>query len=118
LTAFNLGFNVSQKAREPPGGRRIYLPAIQRDLQHLKPPLPGQRTIFSSLKCYKVIVYEAFLSTPALKSEALHYTLISYLLRQGVSPSIISKITRNSCLDYILIYTQEETAHRVLRKIE
>jgi len=53
-----------------------------------------------------------------LKSEALHYTLISYLLRQGVSPSIISKITRNSCLDYILIYTQEETAHGVLRKIE
>jgi hypothetical protein len=41
-----------------------------------------------------------FLSTPALKSEALHYTLISYLLRQGVSPSIISKITRNSCPEY------------------
>jgi hypothetical protein len=27
-----------------------------------------------------------FLSTPALKSEALYYTFISYLLRQGGKP--------------------------------
>jgi hypothetical protein len=51
-------------------GRQIYLPAIQLALQHLKTPLPGQRTIFSSLKCYKVTVYEASLPTPALKREA------------------------------------------------
>ena len=65
----------------------------------------------TSLKVYSKCTY-------GFNTHSLRYAFITYLLRQGVSPSIIAKITKHSRLDYILTYTQEKTAEEVLRKLE
>ena len=50
-------------------------------------------------------------------THSLRYAFITYLLRQGVSPSIIAKITKHSRLDFILAYTQEKAAEEILKKL-
>ena len=50
-------------------------------------------------------------------THSLRYAFITYLLRQGVSPSIIAKITKHSRLDFILTYTQEKAAEEILKKL-
>jgi integrase len=50
-------------------------------------------------------------------THSLRYAFITYLLRQGVNPSIIAKITKHSKLDFILNYTQTKTAEYVLRSL-
>lgn len=51
-------------------------------------------------------------------THSLRYSFITYLLKNGVNPSIISKITKHSKLDYILTYTQEKSAEDVLRNLD
>jgi site-specific recombinase XerD len=53
-----------------------------------------------------------------INTHSLRYALITYLLRQGVNPSIVAKLTKHSRLDYILHYTQEKEAERVLKSEE
>jgi len=55
--------------------------------------------------------------TYKFNTHSLRYAFITYLLRNGVNVSIIAKITRHSRLDYILRYTQEKVADRVLRDL-
>jgi integrase len=50
-------------------------------------------------------------------THSLRYAFITFLLRQGVNPSIIAKITKHSRLDFILTYTQEKTAEEILKKL-
>jgi len=50
-------------------------------------------------------------------THSLRYAFITFLLQQGVSPSIIAKITKHSRLDFILTYTQEKTAEEILKKL-
>jgi len=50
-------------------------------------------------------------------THSLRYAFITHLLRRGVSPSIIAKITGHATLDYILRYTQRKTAEEVLRSL-
>jgi integrase len=69
------------------------------------------KRIVSRLKVYSRYTY-------GFNTHSLRYAFITYLLRQGVSPSIIAKITKHSRLDYILTYTQEKIAEEILRKIE
>ncbi|MEM4976513.1 MAG: hypothetical protein QXT64_04230 [Desulfurococcaceae archaeon] len=52
-----------------------------------------------------------------INTHSLRYAFITYLLRQGVNPSIVAKITKHSKLDFILSYTQEKTAEDILRNI-
>jgi len=52
-----------------------------------------------------------------INTHSLRYSFITYLLREGVSPSIVAKITKHRRLDYILTYTQEKVAEEVLRSI-
>jgi len=52
-----------------------------------------------------------------INSHSLRYAFITYLLKHGVSPSIIAKITRHSKLDFILRYTQQKAAEDVLRSL-
>ena len=59
--------------------------------------IEGKRLV-SRLKVYTRYTY-------SFNMYSLRYAFITYLLRQGVSSSIIAKITRNSCLDHILTYT-------------
>jgi Phage integrase family. len=55
--------------------------------------------------------------TYKFNTHSLRYSFITYLLRNGVNPSIVAKITRHSRLDFILKYTQEKEAEKVLREI-
>jgi integrase len=50
-------------------------------------------------------------------THSLRYAFITYLLRMGVNPSIIAKITKHSKLDFILNYTQSKTAELILRNM-
>ena len=52
-----------------------------------------------------------------LNTHSLRYAFITFLLRNGVSPSIVAKITRHSKLDYILRYTQEKEAEKTLKSL-
>lgn len=52
-----------------------------------------------------------------VNTHSLRYSFITYLLRNNVSPAIISKITHHAKLDLILHYTQQKTAEGLLRNI-
>lgn len=52
-----------------------------------------------------------------INTHSLRYSFITYLLRKGVNPSIVAKITKHSKLDFILNYTQEKTAEDILRNM-
>jgi len=50
-------------------------------------------------------------------THSLRYSFITHLLEHGVNPAIIAKITKHSRLDYILTYTQEKLARRILEEL-
>ncbi len=52
-----------------------------------------------------------------INTHSLRYAYITYLLKNGVSPAIVAKITGHKKLDYILTYTQVRTAEEALEKI-
>jgi len=47
-------------------------------------------------------------------THSLRYAFVSYMLKRGVSPSIVAKITGHRSLDYILHYTEVRLAEEVL----
>ncbi|MEM4455521.1 MAG: hypothetical protein QXT28_12460 [Thermofilaceae archaeon] len=53
-----------------------------------------------------------------VNTHSLRYAFITYLLRQGVNPAIVARVTGHSKLDFILHYTQSKEAERVLREVE
>jgi integrase len=50
-------------------------------------------------------------------THSLRYAFVTYLLKGGINPSIVAKITKHSRLEYIERYTQEKTAKETLRDI-
>jgi integrase len=57
------------------------------------------------------------LYTYKFNTHSLRYAFVTYLLKQGINPSIVAKITKHSRLEYIERYTQEKTAKETLRNI-
>ena len=57
------------------------------------------------------------IETFGFNTHSLRYAFITYLLRQGVNPSIVAKITKHGKLDFILRYTQERVAEEILREM-
>ncbi|MEM4562488.1 MAG: tyrosine-type recombinase/integrase [Thermofilum sp.] len=53
-----------------------------------------------------------------VNTHSLRYAFITYLLRQGVNPAVVAKITGHSKLDFILHYTQAKEAERILKELE
>ena len=53
-----------------------------------------------------------------INTHSLRYAFITYLLKKGISPSLIAKITHHRNLNYILTYTQQKTANEILEEIE
>ncbi len=53
-----------------------------------------------------------------VNTHSLRYAYITHLLRQGVNPSIVAKLTGHRKLDYILTYTQVKSAEEALEKIK
>ena len=68
------------------------------------------KTLVNRVKNYCIETY-------GFNTHSLRYAFITYLLRQGVNPSIVAKITRHSRLEYIQRYTQERVAEEILRNI-
>lgn len=52
-----------------------------------------------------------------VNTHSLRYAFVTHLLRHGVNPSIVAKITKHSKLDFVLTYTQEKVADDVLRSL-
>ena len=52
-----------------------------------------------------------------LNTHSLRYAFITYLLKQGINPALVAKITHHSKLDLILHYTQRREAEDILKQI-
>jgi integrase len=52
-----------------------------------------------------------------INPHSLRYAYITYLLRQGVNPAIVSKLIKHSRLDTLLSYVQEKIGEKVLREL-
>jgi integrase len=51
-----------------------------------------------------------------INAHSLRYAFITYMLRKGVSPSIIAAITGHKNLNMILKYTERKEAEKVLEE--
>jgi site-specific recombinase XerD len=51
-----------------------------------------------------------------LNTHSLRYSYITYLLREGVNPAIVSKLIRHSRIDTLLHYVQTKASEDVLRE--
>lgn len=69
------------------------------------------KTLTNRVKVYSIREYK-------INTHSLRYSFITYLLRQGVNPAIVSKIIKHSKLDQLLTYVQEKTGEELLRKLD
>ena len=70
------------------------------------------------VKAPRVDIADYAKKTFGFNTHALRYAFITYLLRRGVSPSIIAKITGHRSLDHILHYTEMKTAEDILASLK
>lgn len=56
-------------------------------------------------------------NTYGFNTHSLRYAFVSYLAKKGYPPQLIAKITGHRRLDYILHYTQEKVAKKILREL-
>jgi site-specific recombinase XerD len=50
-------------------------------------------------------------------THSLRYAFITHLLKSGVNPAVVSKITGHKNINYVLTYTQEKAGVEVLRSL-
>jgi len=50
-------------------------------------------------------------------THSLRYALITHLARKGIAPQLIARITGHARLDYVLHYTQQTTAEKLLGEL-
>jgi len=67
-------------------------------------------TIINRVKNHAKRVYD-------FNTHSLRYAFITHLLKQGINPAVVSKITGHKNLGYILTYTQEKAGVEVLRNL-
>jgi integrase len=53
-----------------------------------------------------------------MNTHSLRYSFVTQLLKRNINPSLIAKITHHSNLNYILTYTQQKEADKILREGE
>jgi Phage integrase family. len=70
------------------------------------------------VKAPRVDIADYAKKTFGFNTHALRYAFITYLLKRGVSPSIIAKITGHRSLDHILHYTEMKTAEDILSSLK
>ena len=68
----------------------------------------------SRVKAPRVDIADYCRRAYGFNTHALRYAFITYMLKRGVSPSIVAKITGHRSLDYILHYTEIKLAKEVL----
>lgn len=52
-----------------------------------------------------------------INTHSLRYAFITYLLRLGVNPALVSKMIRHSRLDTLMHYVQQKESDNILRKL-
>ncbi len=52
-----------------------------------------------------------------INTHSLRYAFITYLVKSGVSPALIARLTHHSKLDYIVHYTQSKAAVELLKQL-
>jgi len=107
-----LSVNVSKKKK--PEARLVVIPieVVETQLDECVELVSIDDNVLKNRICaYAIQVFK-------FNTHSLRYAFITRLLKEGVSPSIISKITRHSKLDFILTYTQERVAEEVLKKLD
>jgi len=52
-----------------------------------------------------------------INTHSLRYSFITYLLKSGVNPALVSKMIRHSRLDTLLSYVQVKESDNILRKM-
>jgi Phage integrase family. len=72
----------------------------------------------SALRSPKAAVKVYCRRTYGFNTHSLRYAFVSYLLKRGVSPSIVAKITGHRSLDHILHYTEMKTAEDILSSLK
>jgi len=70
----------------------------------------SDKRLIDRVKHYAKRVYD-------FNTHSLRYAFITYLLRQGVNPAVVSKITGHKNINYVLAYTQEKVGVEVLRNL-
>ncbi len=70
------------------------------------------------VKAPRVDIADYAKKTFGFNTHALRYAFITYLLKRGVSPSIVAKITGHRSLDHILHYTEMKTAEDILASLK
>lgn len=68
----------------------------------------------SRVKAPRVDIADYCRKAYGFNTHALRYAFITYMLKRGVSPSIVAKITGHASLDYILHYMELKTAENIL----
>jgi len=66
--------------------------------------------LINRVKTYAKRVYD-------FNTHSLRYAFITHLLKQGINPAVVSKITGHKNLGYILTYTQEKAGVEILRSL-
>ena len=95
--------------------KRTRLMVIPQELLSIAPSCRDLKDVEEKVLVNRVKNY--CVDTYGFNTHSLRYAFITFLLRQGVSPAIIAKITKHSRLDFILTYTQEKAAEEILRKL-
>ena len=70
----------------------------------------NDKRLIDRVKHYAKRVYD-------FNTHSLRYAFITHLLKQGVNPAVVSKITGHKNLGYILTYTQEKVGVEILRNL-
>jgi site-specific recombinase XerD len=66
--------------------------------------------LINRVKIYAKRVYD-------FNTHSLRYAFITHLLKSGVNPAVVSKITGHKNINYVLTYTQEKAGVEVLRSL-
>jgi integrase len=71
----------------------------------------------SSVRSPKVAISKYSLVEFGFNTHSLRYAFITKLVKQGIPPSIIAKITGHKKLDRLITYTESKIAEELLRKL-
>jgi len=111
LTTSNHELYVEVSKKKHPEARLMVIP---KELDDLRLECLELSTVddFKLKKRVQTVLYKY----AKFNTHSLRYAYITYLLRQGVNPALISKLIKHSKLDTLLHYVQEKASEEVLRE--
>ncbi|MEM4533017.1 MAG: hypothetical protein QXU89_05090 [Desulfurococcaceae archaeon] len=115
LTVGKKELYIDLSKKKTPEERLVIIPDELYLNQNIKKTCSELLSTDDKLLKNRAIVY--CLRKYRINTHSLRYSFITYLLKQGVNPAIISKITKHSKLDFILTYTQEKLAQEILKHL-